>query len=224
MLRQPAQRSIHGKPSIRLAGLSCLLALSAGCLLAVDAREKGPGCQPGAGVGTSAPACTLSDVPVKDSSGPIASYKHYREVLMSPDCTMDKILLLLAEETTKQAPPQSEHAKFLEIIKTMAPPTVTVTKQTITGNKAELLVKAPSTKVPGSAEMKTTGVISMSRENGQWKIIKESWNTSNLSTSDAPVSPGTTGLKTAASEAAKEAASDNGKGSADRQDDDGKDD
>lgn len=140
---------------------------------------------------------TLSDVPAKDPAGPVMSYVHYRDVLLKKDCKMDQILPLLAEETTKNAPPVSEQGKFLEIIQLMAPPQVTVTKETITGNKAELLVKAPSPKIDsmsGSNEMKTTGVISMSHEKGQWKIIKESWNSTNI-VSDQAIDKGNANAK-----------------------------
>jgi hypothetical protein len=84
------------------------------------------------------------------------------------------VLPFMSAETTKQiqATPPAERGQMFEMIKMMGALTnVKIAKETRTATGATLTVNALD-----SDKQKTTGTIDIVKENGAWKLGKESWS------------------------------------------------
>jgi len=91
------------------------------------------------------------------------------------------LLPVRSKASIAQDPPmtEDEKAQIFPLFHETLPKLVTVTGETIEGNKAT--VKATATPEqplkPGDKDV-TTGTITLVLEDGQWKIEKENWNSS----------------------------------------------
>jgi hypothetical protein len=92
------------------------------------------------------------------------------------------LLPLRSKASIAQDPPMSdeEKANIFPLFHETLPKVVTVTGETVDGTKATIKATAQPNEPlkPGQTET-TTGTISMVLEDGQWKIEKESWNSSS---------------------------------------------
>ena len=94
----------------------------------------------------------------------------------------EDLLPIRSKASIAQDPPMTdaEKADIFPFFHETLPRVVTVTGETIEGNKATIKATAEPNEPlkPGETET-TTGVISMVLEDGEWKIEKESWNSSS---------------------------------------------
>lgn len=111
---------------------------------------------------------------------PAASYKTGAEFYLAYRAafakakTIDEILPWMAKARLTQVnqTPAAERAKMFEMIKMMDDHTnVKVLKETPKGAGAELQVEAMS----GESKKKATGVITLIKEGGAWRLDQESW-------------------------------------------------
>ncbi len=91
--------------------------------------------------------------------------------------TIDELLPYMSKETRAQveATPAAERPKMFGVIKIMGTLTnVKIVKEEKTATGATLTVEGVD-----SDKKKTTGTIEVVKENGAWKIGKESWSSSS---------------------------------------------
>jgi len=108
-----------------------------------------------------------------DSSAPSKVYADYYRASFSGD--MAKIRPFIAADRLKEmdaAPPEMLEMMF-EMLKSQ-PHDITITKATVAGSKATLLVEALN-----QTTEQMTAEVSMVLEKGAWKIAKESWKTTS---------------------------------------------
>jgi hypothetical protein len=118
---------------------------------------------PGATLLAQAPAQTASQF-----------YTDYRKAFDAARKVED-IIPFMSKETVAQvqSTPAADRAQMFEMIKMMGAITnMKIIKETRTGDGATLTVEALD---PDKA--KTTGTIQVVRENGAWKLGRESWST-----------------------------------------------
>jgi Protein of unknown function (DUF3828) len=109
------------------------------------------------------------------AAAPSASdfYLQYRKAFDAAK-KIEDVLPFMSAETTKQiqATPPAERGQMFEMIKMMGALTnVKIAKETRTATGATLTVNALD-----SDKQKTTGTIDIVKENGAWKLGKESWS------------------------------------------------
>jgi Protein of unknown function (DUF3828) len=101
-------------------------------------------------------------------------YLQYRKAFDSAK-KIEDVVPFMSADTKKQieATPAAERAQMFEMIKMMGALTnVKIAKETPTATGATLTVNALD-----SDKKNTTGTIDIVKENGAWKIGKESWST-----------------------------------------------
>ena len=99
-------------------------------------------------------------------------YMQYRKAFDAAK-TVDEVLPLMASAMRKEieATPAAERPQMFEMIKMMSTLTnVRITKETPTAKGATLTVDAID-----ADKAKTTGIVEIVKENGAWKLAKESW-------------------------------------------------
>lgn len=102
-----------------------------------------------------------------------AFYMQYRAAFDKATKIEDVLAYMAASNKAEvEATPADQRAKMFEIIKMMNALTgVKVIKETRTADGATLTVEALN-----SEKEKTTGIVEMVKENGAWKVGKESWS------------------------------------------------
>jgi len=101
-----------------------------------------------------------------DNDPPSKAYAAYYRALMSGD--KDELLKHLASEVVKQADEKSINM-VIELTQAMNPTTLNIIGSEVKGNEAQL-------KAEGFRDgAKSTGLIQMKLEGGEWKVVKDSW-------------------------------------------------
>ena len=104
------------------------------------------------------------------------AYLKYRKVFDSAK-KIDEVLpyMVAARRKEVESTPAAERAEMFDMIKSMSVLTnLKIVKEDPTGNGATLTVEALD-----SDKAKATGTIEMAKEDGSWKVGKESWKHGN---------------------------------------------
>ncbi len=104
----------------------------------------------------------------KDGGEPAKAWEAYRKAMRSGDIAA--IRKTIAKELIKDTE-DPDFKKMLPVIQTMQPKKVKINGGTVDGDDATLLVDSLD-------EKNTTGTITLRRESGQWKLVKEAWKSS----------------------------------------------
>lgn len=103
-----------------------------------------------------------------DGGEPGKAWQAYRKAIQSGDIAA--IRKTVAKEMVKDTE-DPDFKKMLGVIQAMQPKKVKIKSGSVDGDNATLLVDSLD-------EKNTTGTISLRRESGQWKLVKEAWKTS----------------------------------------------
>ncbi len=103
-----------------------------------------------------------------DGGEPAKAWESYRKAMRSGD--LAAIRKTVAKELVKSTE-DPDFKKMLPLIQSMQPKKVKVNGGSVDGDNATLLVDSLD-------EKDTKGTVTMHREGGQWKLVKESWKTS----------------------------------------------
>lgn len=125
------------------------------------AGEKAAGAK-----GTAAAALKGTPLPA-DGGEPGKAWQAYRKAIASGD--IPAIRKTVAKEMVKDTE-DPDFKKMLGMIQAMQPKKVKIKSGAVDGENATLLVDSLD-------EKNTTGTITLRRESGQWKLVKESWKT-----------------------------------------------
>jgi hypothetical protein len=111
---------------------------------------------------------TLSGTPLPAGGGePAKAWQAYRKAMTSGD--LKAIRATIASEMVKQTE-DPDFKKMLPVIQAMQPKHVKIQRGSVDGDTATLLVDDLD-------EKNSHGTITLRRENGQWKLMKEAWKT-----------------------------------------------
>lgn len=111
---------------------------------------------------------TLSGTPLPADGGePARAWQAYRKAMTSGD--LKAIRARIASDMVKQTE-DPDFKKMLPVIQAMQPKHVKIQRGSVDGDTATLLVDDLD-------EKNSHGIITLRRENGQWKLVKEAWKT-----------------------------------------------
>ncbi len=114
-----------------------------------------------------------------ESLSPKDSYLKYKTALIAANKIEDlsSFYCKQVNEEIKHTPAEMKPMMF-SLMKETSPQQVTIKSEDINGDSAKLsLVSAPAdAKASPNVIESTTGSVSFLREDGEWKIKKESWN------------------------------------------------
>jgi len=164
-----------------LYGLMALMVLA--CLLGSVPVGAIPGTPPGTTPPATGPASAGTTpgttVPATSpASSPAQAYQQYLEALRNAQNLSD-VMPCLTRSTRARIESQSgsnplEGLKFLQAI---YPREVRIVRETVNGDQATIFVEGMSADpFGGGALEKTYGTIDMQKEDGGWKIDRESWS------------------------------------------------
>jgi hypothetical protein len=126
----------------------------------------------------STTACLADETPAPT---PTQAYLEIHKKELAAKSYAD-LLPIRSKASIAHDPPMSdeEKAQIFPLFHETLPKVVTVTGESVDGNKATVkATAAPEVPLkPGQTES-TTGTITMVLEDGQWKIEKESWNSTS---------------------------------------------
>jgi hypothetical protein len=113
-------------------------------------------------------ATTLKGTPLPaDGGDPMKAWQAYRQAIQKGDVAA--IRKSVVKEMAKQTE-DPEFKKMLGVIQAMQPKKVKFKSGSVDGNNATLLVE-------NLDEKNSAGTVTMTKEDGQWKLQKESWKT-----------------------------------------------
>lgn len=133
--------------------------------------------------------CTISVSAKDEQISPTETYMQYHNTL-STATTVDAVQPFMCKKVIKDIDetPADMKSKMFGLIKELTPKSVKVTSEKIEGDEATLSLEDTSAQsTPKGMNEKTDGAVTLVREDGSWKIDKESWNSHITSGSqDAP--------------------------------------
>ena len=115
--------------------------------------------------------------PASAGDSPQAVYSKYIKYQRAGD--LDGMAKHTIEAQAKQlaAMPDAQKQQISEMMKMMAPSEYTVISEDIQGNNATLKIKAKMKDFGGNV-VEQAGSVTFMKENGVWKLIKETWSSS----------------------------------------------
>lgn len=105
----------------------------------------------------------------KDGGDPGKAWQAYRKAIASGD--INAIRKTIASELVKDTE-DPDFKKMLPVIASMQAKKVRIDRGTVDGDNATLLVTSLD-------EKNTTGTVTMRKEGGQWKLVKEAWKSTS---------------------------------------------
>ena len=123
-------------------------------------------------------ACAFAVGPaLADSLSPKDSYLKYRTALAGAHKIEDlqSMLCKTVNEDIAHTPAPMKPMMF-DLMKTTAPLSVQVVSEAVSGDNATLTLSGKSEPAGSKVKEQTSGKVTLVKENGTWKIKKESWN------------------------------------------------
>ena len=123
-------------------------------------------------------SCILAvSAALADSLAPEDTYIKYRAALADAKKIEDLQSMLCRDvnEKIEQTPPDMRPMMF-GLLKDLTPKDVQVLSETVNGNGATLVLSGKTEPAGSGVSEKTTGKVTLVKEDGIWKIDKEAWN------------------------------------------------
>jgi hypothetical protein len=123
-------------------------------------------------------ACVLAGSPVlADSLSPKETYLKYRATLAAAD-KVEAIQPMCCKKVNEEIDqtPADMKPKMFEFIKATAPLSVEVLSEAVDGDTATLNLSGKTEPAASNVSERTLGKVTLVKEDGMWKIGKESWN------------------------------------------------
>jgi hypothetical protein len=102
-----------------------------------------------------------------DGGDPAKGWEAYRKAIQSGDIAAIRKTIAAEHVKDTESP---DFKKMLPVVQTMQPKRIRITAGSVDGDTATLLVE-------NLDEKSSTGTVTMHREGGQWKLLKEAWMT-----------------------------------------------
>jgi hypothetical protein len=122
--------------------------------------------------------CTISVSAKDEQLSPSDTYMQYHNALQTATA-VDAVEPFMCKKVIKEIDetPAEMKPKMFGLIKELTPTTVKVESEKIEGDQATLkVIDASAQSTPKGINEKTDGSVTLVREDGTWKIDKESWN------------------------------------------------
>lgn len=133
-------------------------------------------------------ALAFSTAAAQADQSPTEAYMELHAKELNAKSYEDLLPLRAKDSIAEDKPTSAEEKKMIfPLMHEMIPKVVKVTKETLEGSKATLLVTVP-TQPPNQMGMveTTTGTITLEKEDGKWKLFKEKWDSKSESVPGAP--------------------------------------
>jgi len=147
------------------------------------------------GILSAALAVLLAGAAIAGEASPTTVYLEYHKALQTAQA-IDAVASFMSKKVNDeiQTTPADMKPMMFGMIKDLTPKVVQVTSEKIDGDHATLTLAtsdssqeaAPTKAALPNAQEKTEGSVTLVRESGSWKIDKESWKSSTVTTGPSP--------------------------------------
>jgi len=122
-----------------------------------------------------------------DPLSPKATFEKYRAALLQAGKIEDlqSMFSKKVNEEINNTPAEVRPAMF-DLVKTMEPHSVEVLSEEVTGDNATLALSGKTEPADSKFKEHTSGKVTLVKEDGVWKIVKESWDSKIEQGGDMP--------------------------------------